>query len=174
MTTYVNVRTEETRIVVTNNEGRVFPNSDPPPVGAHFPNPKHSAKRQAWDCLNHEAQWLPYYYLKVFQKARDAGLSLERLWLVLEDLVEKIERRATYADGADLLDYKCLDAAEFMAGPRWNDEEPDFSTARQLTGRHASPQLERGAYHTLAEIRAAVARGDPMYVAPALPPPLED
>ena len=179
-TIYVNVRTGETRHVLEGNErGNFF--CDAAPIGSHFVNPKHSAKRQAWDCINHESQWLPCYYKEKFDAARDAGLSLTQLWLVLEDLVAKIERRATYAHEVEFDVpgfYACADAAEFMAGPRWDDMEPEFSSARELTGRHpvnelkigqrqARSQLEPG-NHTVAEIRAAMARGDPMYVSPPM------
>ena len=165
ITVYVNVRTQETRIVTRDMTGAEIPGLATLP-GVYFANPKHSAKRQAWDCINHEAGWLPAYYYDRFCEARDAGLSLERMWLVLEDLLEKIERRATYAEHADLWDYRCHDAAEFMAGPRWQDQEPQFSNAAQLTGRGAVAQLEHQ-HHDLAYIKAALARGDPTYATPA-------
>lgn len=172
-TLYVNVRTQETRVVATDATGKEIPGLPTLP-GVYIANPKHSAKRQAWDCINHEAGWLPAYYYDRWCAARDAGLSLEQLWLVLEDLIEKMERRATYAEHADLWDMKCHDAAEFMAGPRWHDREPEFSTAQQLTGRGPVAQLEHQ-HHDLAYIKAALARGDPMYASPKeLEPPAQE
>ena len=173
-TTYVNVRTGETREVT--KAGLALGIGSKPPVGGFFMNPKHSAKRQAWDCINHEAEWLPASFFDKFQKARDAGLSLEHLWLVLEDLVEKIERIATYnepdmARDGWAMSMQILDAKEFLAKPRWGDQEPEFSSAKQLTGRHPVPQLEPGPRHSLAEIKEALARGNPMYASPRLPPP---